>query len=130
MRFQLGHPAMSRMQEYLQSNFDGDDWGANGPMAVTNIMYELCGVKHAQDMTPEKCLGLTVLPYHAFYSIPFWEWNDIFDESKRTQVLKSLEGNYALHMWGRFSAKHLSAQSNSAFDSVARRNCPISYNLL
>ena len=44
MRFQFGHPLMSRMQEYLASNFDGNVWGANGPLAITQILYDTCKV--------------------------------------------------------------------------------------
>ena len=122
---------MSRMQGYLASKFDGQAWGENGPLAITRVTFDMCGVDDASRVTAEKCLGLTVLPPSAFYAIPYWAWLDIFDQSKTNQVLEELDLSYALHMWGRFSAAHdSSAKTSSAYDVIATKSCPVSYSLM
>ena len=132
MRFQLGHPIMSRMQEYLAYNFDGSVWGANGPLAVTDVLMDACKVSHADDMTPERCLGVTVLNHTAFYAIPYYAWNDIFDPDKTDDVLAELRGSHALHMWGRFSATAAGRSptyTKNAFQTIAASSCPMTYKL-
>lgn len=137
MRFQFGHPLMSRMQEYLASNFDGNVWGANGPLAITQILYDTCKVDNADEMTPERCLGVTVFNHTAFYAVPYYEWSDIFDDTKTADVMAALSASYALHMWGRFSSavkiapKVASggAQRKNAFKTVASKSCPVTYQL-
>ena len=118
MRFQLGHPIMARMQEYLASNFDGSVWGANGPLAVTDVLMDACKVTRADDMTAERCLGVTVLDHTAFYAIPYYAWNDIFDPDKTAEVLTLLNSSYALHMWGRFSRRWRTNRSGAGFKAV------------
>jgi len=144
MRFEFGHPAMARMQQHLADNFDGNEWGANGPLAITQVLFDLCSsgngsgggdddqvVTSSADMTPEKCLGVSVLEQSAFYAIPFWEWSDVFDENKTDQVMARLNQSIALHMWGRFSSAAANQNSiNSAFDVIASHSCPVSYRRL
>ena len=131
-RFQHGHPVMQKTMEYLASKFDGRDWGANGPKAITNVMYDLCKVKDAKLMSPEKCLGIQVFPPSYFYKIPWRKWNDIFDSSKTLEVIQSLKESYVLHTWGRFSS-NFEIDSNakkSAFLNITEMNCPISNSFL
>ena len=52
-------------------------------------------------MTAERCLGVTVFNHTAFYAVPYYEWSDIFDETKTADVMAALSASYALHMWGR-----------------------------
>ena len=58
-------------------------------------------VDNADDMTPERCLGVTVFNHTAFYAVPYYEWSDIFDVTKTPDVMAALSTSYALHMWGR-----------------------------
>ena len=80
--------------EYLAGRFNGLDWGANGPKAITNVMYDLCNVKHSDNMTPEKCLGTKIFPPSAFYKIPWRKWRDIFDPVQSEEILFSLKITY------------------------------------
>ena len=118
---------MQKTIEYLASKFDGQDWGANGPKAITNVMYEVCNVNDAKLMSPEKCLGTYVFPSCYFYKIPWRQWRDIFDNSKTGEVMESLRASYVLHTWGRFSSTvsiNLKGK-DSAYSKVTAMNCPI-----
>ena len=113
--------------EYLAGRFNGLDWGANGPKAITNVMYDICNVENADNMTPEKCLGTKIFPPSAFYKIPWRKWRDIFDPVQSEKILFALKDSFALHTWGRFSSKIPNNSYNkSAFCTVAARNCPVS----
>ena len=115
----------------MAGRFNGKDWGANGPKAVTNVMYDLCNVNHADKMTPEKCLGIKIFPPSAFYKIPWRKWKDIFDPFKSEEILFALKGSFVLHTWGRFSSKISNNSYNkSAFFTIAENNCPVSFSYL
>ena len=131
-RFQHSHPVTNRILEYLASNFNGEDWGANGPKALTKVMNELCNVNDADNMSPEKCLGIKVYPASAFYKVPWRKWKDIFDVSKAEEVMLSLKDSIILHTWGRFSSNTsiLNRNNMSAYLKIASINCPVSYRYL
>ena len=58
----------------MRDKFDGDDWGANGPKLVTEVMKQFCSTDELNKMTPETCLGITVFDPKAFYLVP-WKAN-------------------------------------------------------
>ena len=128
-RFQYNHPVITKVLEFLATRFDGIDWGANGPKAITAVMYDLCNVKDADLMSPEKCLGTKIYKSTFFYKIPWRNWRDIFDSSKTTEILMSLNDSIVLHTWGRFSSTIQTIDQNgmSAFSFIAKNNCPVSY---
>ena len=113
----------------MATRFDGIDWGANGPKAITAVMYDLCNVKDADLMSPEKCLGTKIYESTFFYKIPWRNWRDIFDSSKTTKILMSLNDSIVLHTWGRFSStiQTIDQHGMSAFSFIAKNNCPVSY---
>ena len=123
---------MGKTMEYLASKFDGHDWGANGPKAITNVMYDLCKVNDAKLMSPEKCLGTQVFPPSYFYKIPWRQWRNIFDSSKTLEIIDSLKDSFVLHTWGRFSSSFpMNAKAqNSAYFKMTEMNCPISHTFL
>ena len=113
----------------MATRFDGMDWGANGPKAITAVMYDLCNVKDADQMSPEKCLGAKIYKSSLFYKIPWRNWRDIFDSSKATRILMSLNDSIVLHTWGRFSSTIQTTDPHgmSAFSIIANNNCSVSY---
>ena len=119
---------LNKILEYLASQFDGQNWGANGPLALTKVMNDVCQVDSADKMAPEKCLGVKIYPPEVFYKIPFRQWKDIFDESKAVQVADLLRDSIILHTWGRFSMNEPVVKDEhhqSAFLKIARMNCPV-----
>lgn len=131
-RFQYNHPVINKILEYLAAKFDGQDWGANGPKALTKVMNDLCNVNHADNMSPEKCLGIKVFSPSSFYKIPWRQWKDIFDDSKTDEIMLSLKDSFILHTWGRFSSNIPIVYHNkmSAFLKVASTNCPVAFRYL
>ena len=123
---------MQKTMEYLASKFDGQDWGANGPKAITNVMYEVCNVNDAKQMSPEKCLGTHIFPPSYFYKVPWRQWRDIFDNSKTREIIESLKESYVLHTWGRFSSTISINPKNedSAYSEVTAMNCPMIHPFL
>ena len=45
MNFQLGHPVIQILLNEVLDNFSGQDWGANGPKLLTNVMRKVCGIQ-------------------------------------------------------------------------------------
>ena len=74
LRFQRNHPILQEFLYYMRDKFDGEDWGANGPKLVTEVMKQFCSTDELNKMTPETCLGITVFDPEAFYLVP-WKAN-------------------------------------------------------
>ena len=119
MRFQRDHKALDDLQHYISTNFDGNIWGRNGPLAVTKIILKMQKTK-----TSEKVL---VYPKEQFYPIPFQEYWKIFNSNYKKEVLDKTKDSYGIHMWNAMNklAKKASSDPNSAFEALALKHCPV-----
>ena len=128
LRFQRDHPILVRFLQYLKYNFNGQDWSANGPKLVTKVMQELCHTPELSQMTSDKCLGIHVFDPHAFYPVPWRNWQDLY----QTELHHELYDSYSVHLWGRHSSqiKLEDLPGNAAIIKLAKTHCPISLNIL
>ena len=83
MRFEKAHPILDKMVTYMAANFDGQDWGANGPKLVTRVLQDVCSTPNLDQMQPELCFGIKVFPPEAFYPIPWRQWKSYFDSTQK-----------------------------------------------
>ena len=81
-------------------------------------------------MSPNKCLGITVLLPEAFYPIPWRQWKQYFteDTSVCQSVLKKLEDSYIAHMWGKHSWNAQFRETTNVYSILAQKHCPLTYN--
>ena len=128
LRFQKGHPILEAFLQYLKYNFNGQDWSANGPKLVTKVMQELCHTPELSQMTSDKCLGIHVFDPHAFYPVPWRNWQDLY----QSELHHELYDSYSVHLWGRHSSqiKLEDLPGNAAIIKLAKTHCPISLNIL
>ena len=78
LRFQRNHPILQEFLYHMKFQFDGYDWGANGPKLVTKVMKQFCSEADLDKMTPETCLGITVFEPKVFYLVPWKAQYTIF----------------------------------------------------
>ncbi|QQP54735.1 Uncharacterized protein FKW44_007660 [Caligus rogercresseyi] len=93
MNFQQGHPLLKMVIEDIALNFNGNEWGTNGPLALT---------KHIMAINKDPCL-FQIMKTKDFLSKLLSLWQKIFDPKQMEEVLKTVNGSYVLHYWGKLS---------------------------
>ena len=137
------------LQDYLASKFDGSNWGANGPMAITRTIYHFCNttmfpsLAHVTDVTTPGCHNLTAFSSQYFYPGRYDSARLLFsdankglnDKNDKKKMLKLANQSYTVHLWStaRTWAKYpkvLDNKADTAFKTIAFKNCPISVQML
>ncbi|XP_072381532.1 lactosylceramide 4-alpha-galactosyltransferase-like [Diabrotica undecimpunctata] len=127
-----GHIMAEKCLNDLKKNFNGKDWGNNGPGVITRLLVNLCHIKHyrkkmelASKMIKKDCGGFTVFEPEIFYPVRYEDWNFYFDESKLKSIISHTNKSYAVHMWNNFSKKKkLRLDSNAPYLYFAKKHCP------
>ncbi|XP_023016806.1 lactosylceramide 4-alpha-galactosyltransferase isoform X3 [Leptinotarsa decemlineata] len=121
-----GHTLAGTCLDDLKNNFNGRDWGYNGPGVVTRLLKSICGgAKLAKDMIKKDCQGFKVYPRESFYAVPWTKWKMFFDENSTGAVNKLTKKSYAIHVWNKHSAStKISLTSNVSYILNARKFCP------
>ncbi|XP_005185262.1 lactosylceramide 4-alpha-galactosyltransferase [Musca domestica] len=123
----FGHEIAEECLLDLQHNFDGSNWGNNGPGVITRVMKRICqtsNIEVMQDNT-KRCMGFRVFPIEAFYAIPWPEWSNFFESNLLEETMTRLKNSYVAHVWNKHSTKRqIKTDSNCAYSVLARTHCP------
>lgn len=123
-----GHEVAEMCIRDLLHNFNGFDWGNNGPGVITRVLQTICATKSPLKMTRDRCYGFKVYPPNAFYAIPWRQYARFFNESQTDQVLEQLKESFVAHVWNKHSQKiKLNVGSKSAYAKLAESHCPKVY---
>ncbi|KAH8353247.1 hypothetical protein KR084_009797 [Drosophila pseudotakahashii] len=126
----FGHEIAASCLRDFQHNFDGQDWGNNGPGVITRVAQKICGTKDIALMQEDskRCMGFKVFGRGAFYAVPWKRWRDFFEPEKLEETLARCKDSYVVHVWNKHSSTQLIQQgSKSAYAKYAEQNCPRSY---
>lgn len=116
-----------RCREFYQ-NFDGNDWGNNGPGVITRVLQSICHVTKPPEMSKDDCLGFKVYPPTGFYAVPWPKWQMFFDPKKLNKTLEMTKESIVIHVWNKHSIKRkLKVGSKVAYGLIAEKNCPKVY---
>ncbi|CAG9865108.1 unnamed protein product [Phyllotreta striolata] len=120
-----GHEMAEKCVDDLKHNFNGHDWGNNGPGVITRLLKSLCGVQLAKDMIGKDCGGFTAYPPHTFYPVPWEKWKMYFDENSTKAVLNMAKDSVAVHVWNKHSERtSLPLTSGAPYMYFAKKYCP------
>lgn len=124
----FGHQVAEMCVKDLLQNFNGFDWGNNGPGVITRVLQSICLTTKANKMTKDRCYGFTIYPPEQFYVIPWRQHAVFFNETVADSTLKRLEQSTVAHLWNKHSHKiPLRVGSKAAYGQLAERHCPITY---
>ncbi|XP_017024672.1 lactosylceramide 4-alpha-galactosyltransferase [Drosophila kikkawai] len=126
----FGHEIAESCLRDLQLNFDGKDWGNNGPGVITRVAQKICGTKDIQVMQEDhkRCLGFKVFGRGAFYAVPWKQWRDFFEPEKLPQTMALTKDSYVVHVWNKHSSTlKIKRGTKSAYAKYAEQNCPRAY---
>ncbi|XP_070509463.1 lactosylceramide 4-alpha-galactosyltransferase-like [Chironomus tepperi] len=112
----------------LIRNFNGSEWGWNGPLMLTRVLTDLCQTSNVNEMI--NCNGFHVLNEDICYPINGLEWNQLFNEQHASKVLQSVEHSYFVHFWNKLSQhEKIACNSSAAYAQLARKFCPKTFSL-
>ncbi|KAH8281668.1 hypothetical protein KR054_002049 [Drosophila jambulina] len=126
----FGHEIAEACLRDLQLNFDGKDWGNNGPGVITRVAQKICGTKDIEVMQKDhkRCLGFKVFGREAFYAVPWKQWRDFFEPEKLPQTMDLTKDSYVVHVWNKHSSTlKIKRGTRSAYAKYAEQNCPRTY---
>jgi lactosylceramide 4-alpha-galactosyltransferase len=123
---ETGHEIADLCVRDLQKNFDGGDWGNNGPGVLTRTLHKICGTRDVMKMiTNNVCKNFRVLPIEACYSIRWPEHQKYFRQEFLNETLDRLSDSIIAHVWNKHSAATvLTRDSNVAYIHLAKKYCP------
>ena len=122
--FDINHPLLLDFMEEFALNFNGNQWGSNGPYLVSRVV-ERAATKPGYNFT--------ILPMKAFYPV---NWRDIHKYLKRpenesesrwveSKVNELSDGEtYGLHLWNKQS-KELEIEEGSVVAKLVSDHCVI-----
>ncbi|XP_057653316.1 lactosylceramide 4-alpha-galactosyltransferase [Diorhabda carinulata] len=120
-----GHKLAERCVNDLKDNFNGRDWGNNGPGVITRLLKSVCNVELAKDMINKYCGGFTAYPSNVFYPVPWQKWKIYFDENSTEAVVNLAKDSIAIHVWNKHSElTRLPLSSDAPYIHFARKYCP------
>lgn len=109
----------------LRENFDGTNWGNNGPGVITRVLKEICQTSTVNNMTKSNCHGFTVHPPDTFYAVPWEEYWKFFSEQYTYETMSKIEDSLVSHVWNKFSQYNISyINSDVAYVQLAKEFCP------
>ncbi|XP_041449801.1 lactosylceramide 4-alpha-galactosyltransferase-like [Drosophila obscura] len=124
----FGHEIAKSCLLDFQQNFDGKEWGTNGPGVITRVAQQICGTKNISVMLEnrKRCLGFMVFGCSAFYAIE--NWPGFFDPKRLEKTMARTKDSYVVHVWNSQSHKEpIKVGSDTAYAKYAEKNCPRAY---
>jgi lactosylceramide 4-alpha-galactosyltransferase len=122
-----GHEIADLCVKDLLKNFDGNDWGNNGPGVITRVLQQICNTKNVMKMisTPNQCKNFKVLPIESCYAIRWPEHIKFFKEEFLNETMERLNESIIAHVWNKHSAATpLKMDANVAYIQLAKKFCP------
>jgi lactosylceramide 4-alpha-galactosyltransferase len=113
-------------------NYDGNNWGQNGPKLVTRVLNDKCNntFKKINDTTQCTALDLTVFPPQLGYPIHWSQIGVLFDPKKMESTLKAVENSHFVHISSSITKKYnITKDSKSSLMAISLRTCPTTYEV-
>ncbi|KAL7741841.1 hypothetical protein ACLKA6_012060 [Drosophila palustris] len=126
----FGHEIADLCLRDFMHNFDGSDWGNNGPGVITRVAQSICGTKDITLMLEDRkrCLGFKVFDRNAFYAVPWKHWRHFFEPQLLEQTLAHTKDSILVHVWNKHSKQQaIKVGSSTAYGKYAEQHCPRSY---
>ncbi|XP_030763086.1 lactosylceramide 4-alpha-galactosyltransferase-like [Sitophilus oryzae] len=120
-----GHKYVTDCLNDLSLNFNGDDWGYNGPGTITRLLKRLCQTNKIEEMSGKNCQDFKIYPVNEFYAVPWWNWKWFFDKKHMEQVVSCTNISHIIHVWNKFSiSRKIPVNSDVPYLRYAKKYCP------
>ncbi|KAL1488372.1 hypothetical protein ABEB36_014848 [Hypothenemus hampei] len=131
----MGFSQFGKGREYINDclqdfaiNFDGTQWGFNGPHLITRNILKHCPLLNkSMAIRFGKCEEFKIFSPSAFYLVPYPNWQWFFNENYTEIIETSVrESSYLIHVWNKFSfdRKIPKNQVRAPYMRLAAQYCP------
>jgi aspartate 1-decarboxylase len=106
------------------TEFDGQNWAVNGPIAFTDAIQKICGTKKFRN-----CKNFQILPRNSFNTIAYFQANgEFFNKNKLQHWKKRWSESYGIHFFNHMTTDHkIMIESPEPLSWAAKHNCPLIY---
>ena len=125
----LGRDMARKFIDDLVENYNGTDWGMNGPRLITRVLRDVCKTNQTSEMVKMKnCGGFRVVHYSLCYPINGSSWHKLFNETFVEEAMEKINkcNSTVVHFWNNLSKRQgkLSKNSTCAYLKLAKSYCP------
>jgi len=127
LRFQRQHPFLEAVSRRFVEQFDGSQWGHNGPKRFTETYREFCEPASATAAAPAWCSELRILPPHAYQPVVYEHRAKLYKEAEGRSVRLGAD-TYGVHLWTDTKQHRLAdtvVQTGSVLHRIAQQVCPV-----
>ena len=106
----------------MMRNYDGNEWGHNGPHMLTRVFNKVCGVPLKK--MPMTCSNFTMFARETCYVI---EWRSLFNPTKLKFVMNLAKKAHFIHTWNHECADQALSKtkdSETGYIKLAQMYCP------
>ncbi|XP_074860353.1 alpha-1,4-N-acetylglucosaminyltransferase-like isoform X2 [Carettochelys insculpta] len=127
--FSRHHPFLWDCMEDFVQNYNGADWGYQGPKLLTRRLKALCKLGDFHDVEDLRCQNILYLHPQRFYPLPYSEWWKYFEA---WETNPDFSNSFGLHLWNFMNKEHKTVVvgSNTLMENLYKTNCPTTYNVL
>lgn len=121
-----GRLIASYFMDAFSMSFDGEDYAANGPVLITEVLESLCRTVNISKMTTmSDCEGFHVMKRKHCYAIPYTSWDVFMTEDYIDYAMASVEDSIVVHFWNNLSHDTpINKSSQAPYAQLARKHCP------
>lgn len=113
----------------IVKRYNGKEFLDNGPWVLTRTLSHFCKTSDRRLWSTERCNGFKLLPINTFFPVEWKDWNWYFNSTLTSKTLEAIKNSTLIHVWNdRSKNTRLQPGSNTAYELVAEKNCPIVYS--
>lgn len=113
----------------IVEHYNGKEFLDNGPWVLTRTLNHLCRTSDRKLWTLEQCHGFRLQPIKEFFPVQWKDWLWYFDSTFTKDALAASENSTLIHVWNdRSKNTRVEFGTNTAYELIAEKNCPIVYS--
>lgn len=104
-KYGLGYRVSGECLKKFIEQYNGNAWGSNGPMIITNVLKQsICHRATADFMTRANCKGFKVYSREYFYAINYNVIRYFFEEKYLDQCISRTNNSILIHVWNKLTS--------------------------
>ncbi|XP_077508076.1 lactosylceramide 4-alpha-galactosyltransferase-like [Amblyomma americanum] len=121
--FDKWHPFLNEIQQTCVREYKTAAWGSCGPTLFDHV--------HDRWTAANSSPPVSMLPSEMFYAIRYNSWEKFFRTNYTAEVFHAVRNSLGVHVWNKMSrVGSVQVGSGSAYDLLARFNCPLIYEAM
>ncbi|GAB6029291.1 Lactosylceramide 4-alpha-galactosyltransferase [Chamberlinius hualienensis] len=131
MSFEKGSNFLLSYMAAFSVGYNGQIWGAQGPVMITKILQQYCNVTDLTTVinSPNNCSGINILPRKKLFPFRWQNWEKLFQKPHNAGV--DISNSYTVHLFNSQSKKRVTKVGvGSLLEELFRKYCPSIYQMI